>query len=167
MNDKLDAARDTTNKWWSKIDPDIAEILIEFNITLSDKKVYRDFRIDVNINYELLEDDLETMPSVYSFWSAILSEQKKKVKHLELKLDIKRSKLLTEISKNIKDGVRFTKDDKDNIINVDVDVTKLKIELINAESTLSKLFGIVESLKMKSDHLRSLAGFKRVELSGS
>lgn len=157
-----------TNEWWQKnIDAELGNAIVAFKLKLNERVVARDWRIDCDINYETLEDDLETMPSIFGFWSAVLAEARKKQKLIEFKLSIKRSQILDRISKDMKEGMKMTKDDKDNIVNLDQSYGLLMIESIETEVTVSKLFGIVDSLKMKSDNLRSLAGFKRAEMQGS
>jgi hypothetical protein len=154
------------SSWWeAEIDDDIAEILIEFNFSLSGKKIHRDWRKDCDISYENLEDDLETAPSIMAFWSAVLAEARKKLKTLELKVDIQRAKVMKSIRPP--EGVKLTVADKESIIILDAEYGGLLAQKIQLESTVSKLFGIVDSIKMKADNLSSLAGFKRAELNGS
>ncbi len=156
-----------TNQWWDQnIDHDLGEAIVKFKLVLNNKVVARDWRIDVAIDYDMLEEDLESMSSIYAFWSAVLSEAKKKQKMTEFKMMIKRGKILAAIAKDAKEGVKLTKDDKDNIVNLDTEFASLTVESIEIETTVSKLFGIVDSLKMKSDNLRSLAGFKKQEMQG-
>ena len=52
----------------------------------------------------------------------------------------------------------------DEIVEADDTMLALQSKLMIAERALSKLYGFVDSLKMKSEHLRSLAGFKRQEM---
>jgi hypothetical protein len=152
--------------WWEKnIDQELSEILIKFKLTLNNKEIIRDWRTDCKINYEHLEDDLEDMPSIYAFWTAILSEARKKLRIIEFQIDIQKAKILKGVK--IPEGIKLTVADKENIVTLDVEYNQLIIKQIELESTVSKLFGIVDSLKMKSDNLRSLAGFKRAELTNS
>lgn len=156
------------NAWWTKnIDPELGNAIVAFNLILANKVVARDWRIDCDINYDTLEDDLETMPSIFGFWSAVLAEARKKQKLVEFQLAMKRSQILDRIAKDMKEGMKLTKDDKDNIVNLDKQYGILMLQSIDIEVTVSKLFGIVDSLKMKSDNLRSLAGFKRAEMQNS
>ena len=156
------------NSWWAaNIDPDLAAAIVSFKLTIQGKVVARDWRLDSDINYETLEDDLETMPSIFGFWSAVLSEARKKQKLVETRLIIKRAKILNRIAQDMTAGMKMTKDDKDNIVNLDPEYMAIVTESIEVEVTVSKLFGIVDSMRMKSDNLRSLAGFKRAEMQGS
>ena len=159
---------DTSNEWWTKnIDRDLSNAIVVFNLVLNGKTVQRDWRGDADINYETLEDDLETMPSIFAFWSAVLSEARKRLRTIEFQITMKRARILDQIGKDMKAGMKLTKDDKDNIVTLDKGYQILVIKQIDMEGTVSKLFGIVDSLKMKADNLRSLAGFKRAELQGS
>jgi hypothetical protein len=154
------------SQWWeSEIEDDLAEVLIEFNIVLNNKKLHRDWRKDCDISYENLEDDLETVPSILAFWSAVLAEARKKLRTLELKVDIKKAKIMRRIKPP--EGVKLTVADKESIIMVDAEYGELLARKIELEATVSKLFGIVDAIKTKADNLRSLAGFKRAELNNS
>lgn len=152
--------------WWeTEIPSDLAEVLIVLNIKVNGKQVTRDWRKDCNIDYEKLEDDLTTMPSIYSFWTAVLSEARKNLRITEYSIDIRKSKVLRDIK--VPEGVKMTVSDKTSIINLDPEMATLTAKQIQLENVVQKLFGIVDALKMKADNLRSLAGFKRAELSGS
>ena len=56
------------------------------------------------------------------------------------------------------------KHELDELVEIDTAFIDLHKQLIKEELTLSKLYGIVESMRTKSDNLRSLAGFKRQEM---
>jgi len=156
------------NRWWAaNIDSELADIIITLNIKLSGKEVTRDWTNDVAIDYEDLDNALEEMPSILSFWSAVLAESRKTLKLLEVKIDIRRSKILESLKEQMKEGIRLTKDDKDNLVNVDETFVKLRSRHIELEATVSKLFGIVDSLKTKADNIRSMAAIKRAELHNS
>ncbi|MCK9281694.1 MAG: hypothetical protein M0P71_13795 [Melioribacteraceae bacterium] len=152
--------------WWDKeIPEEIAEVLITLKIKINGKQVTRDWRKDCGVDYDRLEDDLENMSSIYSFWTAVLAEARKNLRVVEYDKDIRKSKIMRSIV--IPEGVKLTVADKENIVNVDPEMGKLIVRHIELENLVQKLFGIVDSLKMKADNLRSLAGFKRAELSGS
>lgn len=152
--------------WWEKeIPEEISDVLVTLRIKVNGKQVTRDWRKDCGVDYEKLEDDLTTMSSIYSFWTAVLSEARKNLRIAEYKIDIRKSKIMREIKPP--EGVKFTVADKESIINIDPEMAQLVVSQIELENIVQKIFGIVDSLKMKADNLRSLAGFKRAELSGS
>ena len=152
--------------WWKKnVDEDIAEALVAFKLKLNGREVIRDWREDVKIDEDTIQDDLEDIPSILSFWSAALAEAKKKLRTVEYKLDIQKSKIIREIKPP--EGVKLTVADKESIINLDKQFAALMIEKIDLECLVSKLFGVVESLRIKSENLRSLMAFRRAEMMNS
>lgn len=152
--------------WWDKeIPEDIAEVLITLKVKINGKQITRDWRKDCNIDYDKLEDDLTTMSSIYSFWTAVLADARKNLRTTEFAIDIRKSKVMREIK--VPEGVKLTVSDKESIVTLDPEMAALVAKQIELENVVHKLFGIVDSLKMKADNLRSLAGFKRAELSGS
>ena len=152
--------------WWDKeIPEEISDVLVTLRVKVNGKQVTRDWRKDCGVDYDRLEDDLTTMSSIYSFWTAVLAEARKNLRVVEYQIDIRKSRVMREIK--VPEGVKLTVADKENIVNIDPEMGVLIVKQIELENIVQKLFGIVDSLKMKADNLRSLAGFKRAELSGS
>jgi hypothetical protein len=110
---------------------------------------------------------MEQIPSILAFWAAVLAEARKQKSLIEVKMDIRRSKILKGIKDRMQEGVKLTNNDKEDIINVDKDYSQLKAKMIEVDATISKLFGIVDSLKIKADNLRSFAAMKRAELTNT
>ena len=52
----------------------------------------------------------------------------------------------------------------DEIVEADDKILELQTFLMLAQRSLGKLYGFVDAIRMKSEHLRSLAGFKRQEM---
>lgn len=155
------------NRWWETVDSDLMDIVIRLRVKLNGKIIDRDWTKDLSLDYENLDEDMERIPSVLAFWSAVLAESRREKGIIEMKLDIRRSKVMSSIKEHMKEGVKLTNQDKEDLINVDQDYVKLKSSMIDVDSTVSKLFGIVESIKVKADNLRSFAAMKRAELSNS
>lgn len=156
------------NKWWmANVDPELADIVIALKVKLSQKEVVRDWTEDLSLDYEDIDTDMEEIPSILAFWSAVLAEARKQKSLVEVKMNIRRSKILKGVREHAKEGVKLTNPDKEDIINVDGEYSKLKARLIETDATISKLFGIVEALKIKSDNLRSFAAMKRAELTNT
>jgi hypothetical protein len=153
------------NWWETEVPEDIADVLIVLNVKINNKNVTRDWRKDCHIDYDKLEDDLTYMPSIYSFWTSVLAEARKNLRINEMSMDIRKSRVLREIKPP--EGVKLTVSDKESIVKLDPELCQLTVTNIHLENIVQKLFGIVDSLKMKSESLRSLAGFKRAELSNS
>lgn len=151
--------------WYeTNVPEDIAKQLITLRFPVQDGVVERDFRPDVEIDYDDLVKQLEETPAMFSFWANLLAEVRKQVAVLERK--VKRRK--GEVTRTLLDeastkGVKLRRDDVVDLIEADDLLNKFEAELIMANKHLSKLFAITDAIKMKSEHLRSLAGFKRQE----
>lgn len=157
-----------SNKWWdSNIDKDISDIVVKLNATISGKSINKNWTEDLSLNYEDIDTDMENVPSILAFWSAVLAEARREKGLIQIKLDIRRSKVLEGIKSAIQDGIKLTVSDKDNLVNVDPEFIKLQKRFIDLDSTISKLFGIVDAIKIKADNLRSFAAMKRAELNNS
>lgn len=156
------------NKWWDEnVEEDIHGIIIKLKCTLSGKNIDRDWTKDLSLDYEDIDTDMEQIPSILAFWAAVLAEARKQKSLIEVKMDIRRSKILKGIKDRMQEGVKLTNNDKEDIINVDKDYSQLKAKMIEVDATISKLFGIVDSLKIKADNLRSFAAMKRAELTNT
>lgn len=148
---------------------DIVDALFKLDFKLPNgKRVVGTFHTDVQIDYENLEDQLADTPAKYAFWSAVLSEQKYKIAATERAIARRRAILTNDmVSKSNDDGVKLHKYLLDELIEADEDMFKLSLTLIKEQRLLGKLWTAVNALQMKSEHLRSLAGFKKQELRDS
>lgn len=147
-----------------EFDNDTNEALFSLNFTLPNKqKVSGNFYSDTTIDYEKLEQELVEAPSKFAFWSVLLAEQKYKVSVVEKQVTRRRAKVY-ETMKNNDNGVKLTKYMMDELVAGDDEILELEGRLILERKIESKLWAAVEALKMKSEHLRSLAGFKKQEL---
>lgn len=158
---------------WIKdnIDKDISNILCEIElIVIKDgKKVKlktRDFRPDLDVDYDNLEAQLEEIPSQHAFWSLLLAEQESELSILERKNKFKRAQITEQILDEAKkNNVKLPRWEMDELLEAHSDVGIVEMKLILAKRNKLKLKAVVDSLKMKSESLRSLAGFKRQEKS--
>ena len=151
------------SQWYDdKIEKDISDTIIRLSVSLGkDKVVNRDFRADVAIDYDMLEKELEDMPARFSFWASVLAEQRAEVSKFDRMIKVRRAAIVHEL---LEGDASIPKWKVDDLIEVDPNLIKLETRLIIAKRTESKLFAIVDALRMKSEHLRSLAGFKRQEM---
>jgi hypothetical protein len=158
------------NRWFdANIDEDIASAMVRVNIKLtSGKEVSRDFRPDLDIVYEDLEKLLEVTPSMFAYWAMVMSEQKMAVGLIERKIKRRRAVIAKKIIDEARAmGVSLRGTDIKELIESDDELEKLEVEFLVAQRTAGKLWNIVEAIKMKSEHLRSLSGFKKQELRDS
>lgn len=160
------------NKWADKnIPKDIIDIVCRINILLDDKNVAaHDAMAQLDINYDALEEELETSPSVYAYWSFILAEAESQISIIERTVKHMRGLLYTSLneefekkSKAAGTSEKLTQWQAKELVEADESLNREEMKLILAKRNYSKIRAIVESVKMKSDHLRSLSGFKRQE----
>jgi hypothetical protein len=157
----------TLNMDWfeENVGPDIARMLIRVRVELTqDQIVDKDVRPDVLIDYDMLEEQLQTTPASFAFWSMLLAEGKKQVAALERAVKRRRGEAVKELlDEGRKEGVKVRTADVKDLVEADEQLNRLEAKLILAHKTTSKLFAVVDAIRMKSEHLRSLAGFKRQE----
>jgi hypothetical protein len=156
-----------TNRWFNEnVSTEIADALIRISVKLADNKVVsRDFRPDLEVNYDQLEEQLSTIPSIYAYWAMVMSEQKMVVGILERKIKRRRAVVAQDIFRSSKqEGISLRGTDVKELIESDEKLEGLEAELLIAQKTSGKLWNIVEALRMKSEGLRSLAGFKKQEM---
>lgn len=148
------------------IPEDIARQLIRIKVTTDENEVVeKDVRADVVIDYENLEKQLEETPASFAFYAMLLAEARKQVSTLERVIKVRKGQITKELLDMAKAEDRKTRGaDIESLIAADSRVLELEIKLVAAERTMSKLYAVVDAVKMKSEHLRSLAGFKKQEM---
>ncbi len=141
--------------------------LFQFTIETADKqKIDVDMVADLDIDYDILRDQLEDTPAIYAYWSAMYSEMKMQTALLERRIKAKRGKLIdAAVKEAARADVRITQKSLEMIIESDETLNKLEIRLLLMQKHAGKMFAMIQAIQMKSDNLRSLAGFARQELS--
>lgn len=160
----------TPNKWFEKnISDDIANYVANISVSLMNREKFsKDIRPDVEIEYDDLEKQLEETPSIFAFWSMLLADQKAVVSVIERKLNLRRATLTNKFIDEAKaSSTKLAQWQVDILLEGDEELNRLEAQNIIASKTLSKLFAVVESIRMKCDNLRSLSGFKKTELRDS
>lgn len=155
------------NAWFDdNIPREIADALALVRVKLaSGTEVARDFRPDVDINYDDLEEQLAKAPSAYAYWAMVFSEQKTIVGVVERRVKKRRACVAETVLSTAKsEGMTLRATDMKELIEGDDELNRLEAELLIARRAEGKLYHIVEAIRMKSEHLRSLAGFKKQEL---
>jgi hypothetical protein len=151
------------------LDEDIRNLLFKLRVKLpGGKNLEHDFSGDFTPEYERLEEQLEETPQMLAFFGAVLSEQKHVCNVLELKIARRRA----VVSENAREdatnnNMKIAKYVLDEIADGDDELLRLQTELLVGQRTLGKLYYFVDSIRMKTDNLRSLAGFKRQEMRDS
>lgn len=148
------------------ISEDIARQLIRIKVTTDDNQIVeKDVRADVVIDYENLEHQLEETPASFAFYAMLLAESKKQVATIERVIKVRKGQITKELLRVAKeDNVKTRGTDIEALIDADPRVLELEVKLVSAERTMSKLYAVVDAIRMKSEHLRSLAGFKKQEM---
>jgi len=165
------------NEWFNKnIPPEVADVICKIKLSVNDgedKKqlTFSEVISSLNIDYESLEKQLEEMPGMFAYWCFISAEAEAQVALLERTVKYKRGLLqeaiidkFNEKSDSIKNSDRTPPQWQiKEMIEADKDINEAEIRYIIAKKNQSKIKAIVEGYRMKSEHLRSLAGFKRQE----
>jgi hypothetical protein len=111
---------------------------------------------------------LEDTPSEFAYWGAIYSELKMQVAKVERQIKARRGKLVDKAIKSAAQAsVRLTDKQVQAIVEADQDLNRLEAKLIISNKHCGKMYFMVEAIRMKSDNLRSLAGFARIEMNNS
>jgi hypothetical protein len=154
--------------WFSENVPeDIAKRIVRIRAEIGeDQVVDRDFRPDLAIDYETLEESLMTAPQTFAFWAMVYSEQKAYVAKLDRISKRRRAQIYDLIiEESQKKSVKVPEKILRELVEKDDKLLEIESKLILANRTLGKLFNIVDAMKLKVEALRSLAGFKRQEQS--
>ena len=161
-------------KWFDEYVPEEVanSTLFKFEVTTgrdqagNDQKISVDMRADLDVDYHLVQDQLEDTPSEFAYWAAIFSELKMQVAKIERMVKTRRARLIDEAMKNASAAqVKMTDKQTQAIIEADADLNKLELRLMLANKHAGKMYYMIEAIKMKSDNLRSLAGFARQEMA--
>lgn len=164
------------NKWFEENIPSkISDIICRISLQLDGENVMvADFLAQLDIDYDNLEEELEESPSVYAYWTFILSEAEAQLSIIERNVKYKRGLMYTAIFKEYDEQTQSLKGkghspdripqwQAKELVESDEEINKEEMRLILARRNYTKIKAIVDSIKMKAEHLRSLAGFKRQE----
>tara|TARA_R100001244_G_scaffold25113_2_gene25409 strand:- start:71204 stop:71692 length:489 start_codon:yes stop_codon:yes gene_type:complete len=142
-----------------------------FRVTVTPKtgkKITREFAADLHIDYENIQQELIEAPAIYAFWSTVLANQRLVVDTLKQQVIAKSAKIQQQVIDAAKTGgVKVVKYQLDGLVEADDSVVKLQMRLAVEEKRLSVLYGVIKGLEIKSNNLRSLAGFAKMEMENS
>ena len=163
------------------IPQDILNLLCRINLVVTgdDGKqksiAFSDFMSELEIDYNLLEESLEKTQVQFSLWCFLIAEAECAMNLIERKIKRLRGLFAEAVIKNHSEKANeITKKTGSNVdklaqwqvkelMESDDDINKEEVRYIIAKRNYIKIKGIVDGLRMKSEHLRSLAGFKRQE----
>lgn len=156
------------SKWFQQYVPEdlSSSKIFRFDIEIGEDRVEVDISADLDIDQSVIQQQLEDIPSEFAYWSALYSELKLQTGILDRKIKARRGVLVNEAVKNATEAqVRLTDKQVQAIIERDKTLNELECRLLVAQKNCGKLYYMIESMRMKSDSLRSLAGFARIEAS--
>jgi len=152
-------------KWSDTLGDDIANTVFKIVARLPNGTIERDIRQDVEIDYDQLEQQLQDIPAIYSFYSSLLADQKLYVA-LKKRLVLRRRAVAMDalVQEARAQDRNLRRQDLEDLVENDEVLNRLIAQLMLAEKSESKLLGAVSALKLKAEALRSLAGFKKQEM---
>ncbi len=147
------------------IEGSILDKLFNLQIKLHGKVLSRDIRGDLEIDYDTLEDQLAKMPALYAFWGMIYSEARKQAGMAKKAVRIRRGMVADVLIQEVRDKKigRLNRGDIEDLAETDEELVKLEARQMEYDKISGKLWVILKALEMKSEDLRSLAGFKKQE----
>ena len=113
---------------------------------------------DIDVDYDILEQQLQDIPAQYTYWAALYSEMKSMVAVAERKVKARKGECIEEVLESFKkEGL------KPPSVELVKSIAEKDKELQKLDVKLALMWHMVEALKLKAEVLRSLAGFKRQE----
>jgi hypothetical protein len=159
-------SQDEFESIFDELPSEIKDLLVRIKISIPNRKpISCNVMPLVKTSYDHLEDQLQQTPSIFCFWGMVHAEQKMIVSVLELNLQKRKATLATDMIKQSKeDGFDIRRSDIKDVLESDTEVLRLQAKLVLEEKSLNKMNVLMDALRMKSEHLRSLSGFKKQEL---
>jgi hypothetical protein len=128
------------------------------------KEVEVDITPDLDLDYDMLEEQMQDLPAQYSFWAAVYSEARCRAALVERRMKAARGEAINLVQRRAaKDKIRFTNEQVKSVVEAETVVKKADVALQEIQMKTGKLYHMLEAIKMKAELARSLAGFKRQE----
>ncbi|MCK9558127.1 MAG: hypothetical protein M0R50_08830 [Candidatus Cloacimonetes bacterium] len=154
-------------KWFQEHVPtELADSsLFKFKIKLQNGSTIEvNLAADIDINFDILEDQHERIPAQYIYWAAIYSELRCAVAIMELRMKSRRKSITRRITEEFHStNTKLTDKQLLALTEGDDGLVKNEAELAILQRNCGKVYHMVEAIKLRSEHTRSLAGFKRQE----
>lgn len=151
--------------------------LFRFDVTLQvqdpdddskKKKLTVDVLNDLDIEMDVLEEQMQNVPSQYMFWSSVYSEMRLAVAVAERNLKVRRGKATQYIQKEAADnGVKISVEQLKVIVEQDKHLTDADLRLAKAQMVAGKIWHMLKAIEMKHEICRSLIGLKKAEFDKS
>lgn len=140
--------------------------LFRFKVPLpsTGEKVTVDILPDLDLDYEILEEQMQDIPAQYAYYSTFYSELRLLVARAERNLKARRGEATQTVSDTAREhGTKLSADTIKQIVEADAKLIQADERLQKAQMICGKIYHMLEALKMKAELARSLAGFKRQE----
>jgi hypothetical protein len=127
-----------------------------------------DMRPDLDVDYNDVISQLEETPSIFAYWAAMYSEMKMRVALTEREVKRHRAKLIATALEQAKAAdVKISVKQVEAIVEGDPRLSQLETKLALFEKHTGKMYLMIEAIRMKSENLRSLSGFVKIEMGQS
>ena len=140
--------------------------LFRFKVPLisANKKIEVDILFDLDLDYEILEEQMQDIPAQYAFYAVFYSELRLLVARAERNLKARKGQAVQFITDQAKErGTKLIGDSIKQIVEADEKLGIADDRLAKVQMLAGKMYHMLEALKMKAELARSLAGFKRQE----
>lgn len=140
--------------------------LFKFKVPLpaTGTKVEVDILYDLDLDYEILEEQMQDLPAQYAFYATFYSELRMMVARAERNLKARRGEAIRFITDQATERrTKLSVDSIKQIVEADAKLGVADDRLAKAQMLAGKMYHMLEALKMKAELARSLAGFKRQE----
>lgn len=121
----------------------------------------RDVATVTDIDPLALDEEFQRTPADFAFWSHKLSEATKTSLRAKFERDRVGAKLLIEMRETLG---KKTVDEIEARVTTHPDFVEAKLAEIDAEAERAKLWGVVESLRVKRDMLIQMGAHVRAEM---
>jgi len=124
---------------------------------------------DLDLDYDILEEQMTAIPAQYAFWAAVYSEVRLGVAVAERKLKARRAEVTRIITDEYrKEGLRAPAADVlKTVVEADKRLNEAEMNFQHAQMQSGKIWHMLEAMKMKAELSRSLLGLKKQERDNS
>ena len=128
------------------------------------KQILVDILPDLEIDMDILEEQMQDVPSQYAFWSAVYSELRLAVAIAERNMKKRKGQAINHIQEEmIANKTRISVEQQKMIVEMDVKLIDADLRLAKAQMLAGKIWHMVKALEMKHEVCRSLIGLKKAE----
>lgn len=126
------------------------------------KVIYEDADKELFIDEDELNEESANQPLTFRKWTKLKAEVNAKAKHIKQKLKQAEADAYLYYKK---EGAGNKVKDLESLVETDVEVIKLRKELIEAEKLVEEYEGIVRSFHQRHEAIKDLAANRRKELA--